>query len=144
MEKQCNCGGTGDCVSREDYKKALKATAYLAEKVRILEEKYKLALFSPEAENGSISESVNTSFQPPSPPETTQDLESLRSKGNGWGKSTWNEDNQIKVTMANLLPPGLSSGKEIKLEDKDTVLTGEECDSNNHVKKHDQSYWRDD
>ena len=38
MEKQCNCGGTGDCVSRKDYKKALKATAYLAEKVKILEE----------------------------------------------------------------------------------------------------------
>jgi hypothetical protein len=121
MEKQCNCGGTGDCVSREDYKKALQATAYLAEKVKILEEKYKLALFSPEARNGNISESVNTSFKPPTPPEKTQDL-----KGNGWGSNEWNQDNQVKVTMANPLPPGLSSAKEIKLEDKDTVLD-EEC-----------------
>tara|TARA_Y100001951_G_scaffold64857_1_gene52028 strand:- start:942 stop:1337 length:396 start_codon:yes stop_codon:yes gene_type:complete len=126
MEKQCNCGGTGDCVSREDYKKALQATAYLAEKVKILEEKYKLALFSPEAENGSISESVNTSLQPPSPPEKTQDLQSLKTKGNGWGSNEWNQENQVKVTMANPLPPGLSSAKEIKLEDKDTVLD-EEC-----------------
>ena len=129
MKKQCNCGGTCDCVSREDYNKALKATAYLAEKVRILEQKYKLALFSPEAENGSIAESVNTSFQPPSPPEKTQDSESPVSKENGWGKSKWNEDNQIKVTMANPLPPGMVGGKEIKLEDKDTILTEEECDS---------------
>tara|TARA_R100001086_G_scaffold211403_1_gene127360 strand:+ start:764 stop:1144 length:381 start_codon:yes stop_codon:yes gene_type:complete len=121
MEKQCNCGGTGDCVSREDYKKALQATAYLAEKVKILEEKYKLALFSPDVENGSISESVNTALQPPSPPEKTQDL-----KGNGWGSNEWNQENQVKVTMANPLPPGLSSAKEIKLEDKDTVLD-EEC-----------------
>ena len=129
MEKQCNCGGTCDCVSRKDYQKALQATAYLAEKVKILEEKYKLALFSPEAENGSIMESLNTSFKPPSPPEKTQDLESLRSKENGWGKDKWNEDNQIKVTMANPLPPGMVGGKEIKLEDKDSVLTEEECDS---------------
>ena len=68
-------------------------------------------------------ESVNTSFKPPSPPEKTQDLE------NGWGKAKWNEDNQIKVTMANPLPPGMVGGKEIKLEDKDSVLTEEECDS---------------
>ena len=129
MQKQCNCGGTCDCVSREDYNKALKATAYLAEKVRILDQKYKLAVFSPEAENGSITESVNTSFQPPSPPEKTQDLESLKSKANGWGESKWNEANQIKVTMANPLPPGMVGGKEIKLEDKDTILTEEECDS---------------
>jgi hypothetical protein len=116
MEKQCNCGGTCDCVSRKDYQKALQATAYLAEKVKILEEKYKLALFSPEAENGSIMESLNTSFKPPSPE-------------NGWGKDKWNEDNQIKVTTSNPLPPGMAAGKEIKLEDKDTVLTEEECDS---------------
>jgi len=126
MEKQCNCGGTCDCVSRKDYQKALQATAYLAEKVKILEEKYKLALFSPEAENGSIMESVNTSFKPPSPPEKTQDLESPKSKGNGWGKEKWNEDNQIKVTMSNPLPPGLTNAKEIKLDDKDIELD-EEC-----------------
>ena len=115
MEKQCNCGGTGDCVSRKDYKKALEATAYLAEKVKILEEKYKLALFS-----------TDEVFQPPAPPEKTQDLESLRSKENGWGKAKWNEDNQINISMANPLPPGLTNAQEIKLEDKDTVLD-EEC-----------------
>ena len=115
MEKQCNCGGTGDCVSRKDYKKALQATAYLAEKVKILEEKYKLALFS-----------TDEVFQPPAPPEKTQDLESPRSNGNGWGKAEWNEDNQINISMANPLPPGLSEATEIKMDDKDTVLD-EEC-----------------
>ena len=115
MEKQCNCGGTGDCVSRKDYKKALEATAYLAEKVKILEEKYKLALFS-----------TDEVFQPPAPPEKTQDLDVSKSKGNGWGKAEWNDANQIKVSMANPLPPGLTNAKEIKLDDKDTVLD-EEC-----------------
>jgi len=115
MEKQCNCGGTGDCVSRKDYKKALEATAYLAEKVKILEEKYKLALFS-----------TDEVFQPPAPPEKTQDLESLKPNGNGWGKAEWNEDNQINISMANPLPPGLSEATEIKMDDKDIELD-EEC-----------------
>jgi hypothetical protein len=107
MENKCKCGGNCDCVSREKYIKALKATAYLANKVKVVEEKYKLALFSPEEK--TVEEQVK-----------------------GWGKKSYGESNnllkQIKVEMVNDLPPGTTI-KKIVLEDKDIAIddTCEAC-----------------
>jgi hypothetical protein len=111
MEKKCKCGESCDCVSRETYKKALEATAYLANRVKVLEEKYKLALFSNKEKED---------FQPPAPPQEE-----------GWGKDAYGKvkapDNQIKINMVNDLPPG-SGINHVVLEDKDTALN-DECEA---------------
>ena len=115
MENKCKCGESCDCVSRKKYEDALRATAYLANRVKVLEEKYKLALFSSEEKKSEI-------FQQPVPPTTEK---------KGWGKKSYGESekslNQIKVEMVNDLPPGTNIN-QIVLEDKDTILD-EECEA---------------
>ena len=121
MENKCKCGESCDCVSRKKYEDALKATAYLANKVKVLEEKYKLALFSSEEKKQEL-------FQPPTPPELDKTIEE---PVKGWGKKSYGEPeksvNQIKVKMVNDLPPGTNIN-QIVLEDKDTILD-DECEA---------------
>jgi|6_EtaG_2_1085325.scaffolds.fasta_scaffold31346_3 hypothetical protein len=109
MEKQCKCGETCGCVSREKYEEALKATAYLANRIKTLDEKYKLALL------GSSSP-LRGELEEPEPALP------------GWGGKPYGEENQIKIKMMNDLPPGVNYAKEINLDDKDVVLD-DECEA---------------
>ena len=109
MEKQCKCGETCGCVSREKYEEALKATAYLANRIKILDEKYKLALL------GSSSP-LRGELEEPEPALP------------GWGGNPYGEENQIKIKMMNDLPPGVNYAKEINLDDKDVVLD-DDCEA---------------
>jgi len=109
MEKQCKCGEPCDCVSREKYEEALKATAYLANRIKTLDEKYKLAL------SGSSS-----SLQ--------WELEEAEEALPGWGGKPYGEENQIKINMMNDLPPGVGEAKTIDIDDKDVVLD-DECEA---------------
>jgi hypothetical protein len=126
MENKCKCGESCDCVSREKYQQALKATAYLANRIKVLEEKYKLALFSSQKKE---------EFQPPVPPVIEKQLnlneqDFVESK-EGWGKDAYGKikapNNQIKIDMVNDLPPGVDQIKKIVLEDKDTTIN-DECE----------------
>jgi len=121
MENKCKCGESCDCVSREKYIKALKATAYLANKIKVVEEKYKLALFSSEEKKQEL-------FQPPNSGAINKTIEE---QVKGWGKKSYGEPNnslnQIKVEMINDLPPG-TNVKKIVLEDKDMTVD-DECEA---------------
>ena len=116
MDKKCNCGEkTCDCVSREDYTQALRATAFLAEKVKILDEKYKLALLGSDKR-----------FNKHEDEDFMIKTEGLSLKGDEGAPLSNGKDQQIKVTMLNPLPPGVNVGKNIVMEDKDIVLDEED------------------
>ena len=115
MDKKCNCGEkTCDCVSREDYTQALRATAFLAEKVKTLDEKYKLALLGSEKRFNKPEEDFTVK---------TQGLSLKADKGAPLSNG---KDQQIKITMLNPLPPGVNAGENIVMEDKDIVLDEED------------------
>tara|TARA_R110002020_G_scaffold93510_1_gene225548 strand:- start:8 stop:379 length:372 start_codon:yes stop_codon:yes gene_type:complete len=115
MDKKCNCGEkTCDCVSREDYTQALRATAFLAEKVKILDEKYKLALLGSEKRFNKPEE------------DFTVETQGLSLKADKGAPLSNGKDQQIKITMLNPLPPGVNAGENIVMEDKDIVLDEED------------------
>ena len=136
MDKKCKCGEkTCDCVSQEDYTQALRATAFLAEKVKILDEKYKLALLgSGKKFNGSLDQDFEVNPEDKEEKKIAEAViepEGLSLKVDKGAPLSNGKDPQIKVTMVNPLPPGVNVGKNIVMEDKDLVLDEEdnECPS---------------
>jgi hypothetical protein len=137
MDKKCKCGEKScDCVSQETYTKALKATAFLADKVKILEEKYKLVLLGSDKRfNGSLDQDFepdnNIKVNPED--EEAKNIAEVVVASQGLGLKvdegvplSNGKDQQIKITMTNPLPPGVSVGKNIVMEDKDIILDKED------------------
>jgi|ETNvirome_2_1000_1030626.scaffolds.fasta_scaffold17760_2 hypothetical protein len=122
MEKKCSCGEKCDCVSREDYTQALRATAFLAEKVKTLDEKYKLALLGPDKR--FMKSDIEEDF--PSSEKTIIETEGMSLKVDKGSPLSNGKDQHININMVNPLPPGVSVGKNIVMKDKDIILDEED------------------